>query len=825
MERLLQDLRYAARMLSRSPGFTLVAVLTLAVGMGANTAVFSLIDSVLLRPLPVDDPDRVVALYMTHVGPDEYKSLSLAEYNYLRDHQTTLSSLAAWARIPLSLRRQGQLEQIPAEIVSGNFFAVLGLKASLGRLFTSSDDQTRGAHPLAVVSHRFWQQRLGSSPSVVGQTLDLNGHLFSIIGVAPATFQSIALDWGKQPELWLPMTMLEEAIPGAGRQLLEEPEARWLLAAGRLKDNVKRAQAESDIKRLAAQLETIDSLHNPGRSAVVLPMNQARFWPGFRREILQMLAIFQLLAVLVLLIACANVSSLLLARAAAREKEIGIRLALGAGTARLVRQWLTESLFLAICGSVAGIMFAGWLIRVLTAFPLPFRIPLSLQPQLDVRTVAFALMVAVVASILFGLAPLWLTARQDVARSIRSEAGWTSRHRTRVGQLRSALVMTQIALSLVSLIGAGLLSRTLWQLSRVKLGFDPDRLLLVELNLDPREYAPEKGIAFYRQVLETLGRAPEIQQATLTKSIPLSLVRMTPQSVEREDSPVQRTQDELLADRDFVAPNYFRVLGAPLVAGREFDSQDATGRLPVIIVSGILAEKLWGTADVVGKRCRVWIDRGDAAIYTVIGVAPEIRHRKLSEPPRPYFYLPLFQHYTRSMTLIVRASRDPLVIIGRVRAALRGLDPNVLTGEIGTMAMQQDRSLSQTRMLVSLSGVFGCMALFLTMTGLYGVLSYAVSRRTREIGVRMALGANQRQVLSLVIRQGMKLVFIGWVTGCGASLVASRVLSRFLFGVEPVDPVTFIAVSILLVAAAFFACYLPARKATAIDPVVALRFD
>src|SRR5215475_9552502 len=450
---LFQDLRYGARMMLKNPGYSLVAVLTLALGIGAVAAIFSVVDAVLWRPLPAHRPERLVALYTTAGDGAGYRSLSYTDYSYYRDNQKSFDGLAAYVRVPLNWRDGDRVERIGSELVAGNFFVVLGLQAAAGSLFTVEDDRTLGAHPVAVISHSLWQRRFKSDPGVIGRTLNLNNYDYTIIGVAPAGYSSMLLDWGKQPDVWLPMMMQPQALPRAGNtDLLGDRDARWLMAVGRLKDGVKFAQAEADIRTLGARLEAALPQSNAGRKGILLPAREARFWPEYRREITRFLTMLGVLAGLTLLVACFNVANLLLARAVGRRKETGIRLALGAGRWRLARQWLTESLLLALAGAGVGLLVAVWLMDLLTAFQLPFKIPLAIELRLDPRALLFTLLAAVATSLIFGLAPAWRASRLDLAGSLK-EGGELGGKLNRFS-LGNLFVVAQVALSVALLLGA-----------------------------------------------------------------------------------------------------------------------------------------------------------------------------------------------------------------------------------------------------------------------------------------------------------------------------------------------------------------------------------
>jgi predicted permease len=821
MQTLWQDLRFGVRMLLKNPGFTLTAVLTLALGVGAVAAIFSVVDAVLWRPLPAHQPERLVALYTSGEDGVGYRALSYPNYAYYRDNQKSLEGLAAYVRVPLNWRDGERIEQIGSELVTGNFFAVLGLRAAAGRLFTVEDDRTPGAHPVAVISHRLWRKRFKSDPGAIGQTLKLNNNDYTIIGVAPAGYSSMLLDWGKQPDVWLPMMMQPQALPtGGNMDLLNSRDAPWLMAIGRLRDEVEFAQAEADIKTLATQIEAAWPQHNAGRKGVLLPANQARFWPEYRRDITRLLTMLGTLAALTLLVACFNVANLLLARAAGRRKEVSVRLALGAGRWRLARQWLTESLLLAMIGAGAGLLAASWLMNVLTSFKLPFKIPLAIELRLDPRALLFTLLTAVATSLIFGLAPAWRAARFDLIDSLK-EGGEFGGSLNRFG-LGNLLVVTQVSLSLALLAGAGLLSRSLWNLRDINPGFNSERALLAGISLDPREFTTEQGLSVYQRLLERARALPGVEAASLTKNVPISMGRMKLPPVAAEGSEPQREQDWLNADPDYISPGYFRTLGVGLLRGRDFDARDHVKAEPVVIINQTLANKLWPNQEAVGRRMKF---AGQSGAVTVIGIAPDMKYRALTEPPTHYYYLPLFQRYMGSMTLQVRTVGEPLSMAAAVRAAVRETDPRALINEISTINGQIEIALSQPRMTATFSGLLAMLALALAAIGLSGVISYSVSRRTREIGVRMALGARPQDVLRLVVRQGMTLALAGIALGLVASVALTRLMKSLLFGVSATDPLTFAAVAASLMAVALLACWIPARRAAKVDPMIALRTE
>jgi predicted permease len=810
---MLQDLRFGLRMLLKHKGFTAVAALTLALGIGANTAVFSIIGSVLYPPLQVTEPQQLVSVYGT--VKSNYGGTSFPDYIDYRDRLQSYDGLAAYGRIPLKLRAGDDTEEIGAELVTGNFFSTLGIGAGAGRLLTADDDRMAAA--VAVVSHRMWRERFGGDPQLIGRSVNLNGQEFTVVGVAPEGFSGILLDWSKQPQVWIPMAHHLTAFRGA--DLLFKRDSRWLMVVGRLKNGVSIEQAEAETKTLAGQLAASLPQNDEGRSVVLFPTAQTRFWPGRRDEVVRVLALLETIAALALSVACFNVANLLLVRAAAHRKETSIRLALGAGRWRLVRQWLTESLLLALLGAGAGLLIAVWLMRLPTSFQSPFKVALAIDPRLDHRALGFTLMITILTSIIFGLAPAWQSARIGLANALKETAG-RGQTSERAG-LRSAMVVAQMALALALIAGTGLLIRSLWRMRAIDPGFNADRVLLVRLDLDPRDFDDAKTLAFYRQALERVAALPGIEAVSLANNVPLSIVGITPRPVEAEDAPAQREQDRVPASPDYVSPGYFRTLGIRLTTGREFGVLDSKGAPLTVIINQTLARRLWPDQDAVGRRIKVAREKEP---LTVIGVAPDVKYRSLLDTPKPYFYLPLFQQSNSwGATLQARTTDDPMLFVSAVRHALREVDRKAFIGEVSTINGQIEAALSQTRLTAMFAGLLGGVTLVLAMTGLYGLITYSVTQRAQELGIRMALGARPADVFYLVLRQGLRLALAGVAVGLVVTLALTRLMASFLYGVSATDPITLVVTAISLTCVAALACYLPARRATMVNPLDALR--
>jgi predicted permease len=811
---MFQDLRFGMRLMRTHKGFTAVAVLTLALGIGANTAVFSIIGSVLYPPLPVTESQRLVSVYGTL--KDNYGGTSFPDYVDYRDRLQSYTGLAAYGRVPLKLRSGNDTEEIGAELVTGDFFSTLGVGAAAGRLLTADDDRMAAA--VAVVSHSMWRERFGGDPQLIGRSVNLNGQEFEVVGIAPEGFSSILLDWGKQPQVWIPLAHHLTAFRGV--DVLFKRDNRWLMVVGRLKNGVSIEQAAAETKTLAGQFAASLPQNDEGRSVALFPTAQTRFWPGHRDEIVRVLALLETIAALALSVACFNVANLLLVRAAARRKETSIRLALGAGRWRLLRQWLSESLLLALLGAGAGLLIAVWLMRLPVSFQSPFKIALAIDPRLDHRALGFTLLITVLTSVIFGLAPAWQSARIGLANALKETAG-RGQTSERAG-LRSALVVAQVALALALITGTGLLVRSLWRMRAIDPGFNADRVLLVGLDIDPRDYDDVKTLAFYQQALERVAALPGIEAVSLTHNVPLGMVGNTPRPVEAEDAPAQREQDRVPASPDYVSPGYFRTLGIRLTAGREFGLLDSKGAPRTVIINQTLARRLWPGQDAVGRRIKVAREKEP---LTVIGVAPDVKYRSLLDTPKPYFYLPLFQQLNSSATLQARTSDDPVLSVSAIRQALREVDRNVFIGEVSTINGQIEAALSQTRLTATFAGLLGGITLLLAMTGLYGLMTYLVTQRTQELGIRMALGARPADVLYMVLRQGLKLALAGVAAGLIVTVALTRLMASLLYGVSATDPITLVVTAVSLTCVAALACYLPARRATRINPLDALRHD
>ncbi|HEX8650240.1 MAG TPA: ABC transporter permease [Pyrinomonadaceae bacterium] len=835
IEDLWQDLRYGVRMLVKKPGFALIAVVTLALGIGANTTIFSLVNATLLRQLPLTEPESLAYVFSGNPG-SPYSNASYPDYAEFRDQNQVFSGLAAWGGIMASLNSNDQTDLVTGAIVSGNFFDVIGVRAALGRAISSEDDRTPGAHAVAVISHGLWQSRFGGVAGVIGQQISLNGQAFTIIGVLPAEYKSVVQD--RVDDLYVPMMM--QAVmrpPRAGYSgemnpdLLKVRRNRWLWMIGRLRPGITIEQAQASLIPITKQQEQLFPETNRNRLLTLTRVIDGD--PENRSSLLSVAALLLSVVGIVLLIACANVANLLLARAAARRKEIAVRLALGASRRRLVRQLLTESLLLSLLGGAAGLLLAVWATDLLKAAPPPPGVlPVNLDFSLDGRVLIFTLALSAMTGLLFGIAPALQASRPDLVATLKNESPALGNNLRRLN-LRNALVMAQVALSFVLLIGAGLFLRSLWRAQAIEPGFDESRLLTAPLSINLLRYTQTQGREFYRQAIERVEGLPGVESASLARIIPLSggssirslLVegRAGPGNDFRSEGTRAGAANDDAISVSVVGPRYFQTVGISLLKGRDFNQLDTENRPGVVIVNETFVRHHFGGQEALGKRLSV--DGAQGPWREIVGIVGDSKYMTLGEAATPFAYLPLAQNHETGMTLLVRTRGEPADLAAQVRQTVQSLERNLPVTNVRTMTELIGNSLYAARMGAVLIGVFGGLALLLAAVGLYGVMAYAVSQRTREIGIRMALGAQRSDVLRLVLREGMTLVAIGAVLGLIGAVVMSRLLVSFLYGVSPVDSATFVATAAVLAVVAFVANFIPARRAMKVDPLVALRYE
>ena len=812
MQTLWQDIHYGVRLLKRSPGFTAVAVLSLALGIGANATIYSWVHLVLLNPIPGVEATGDLLVYARKTQRGAFSSISYPDFVDFRDRNTTLAGFFIHETYAVSLNIDGASERVWTEVVSGNYFDVLQVRPQLGRTFLPEEDKVPGERPVAVLSHAFWQRKFGGDPNIVGRTIQLNDHPFSVIGVAPEGFFGTQI--GLSFDLWTPIMMLDQ-LTGQG-QRLETRGSSWIDAKARLRPGVTREQAQAELNSISKQLtEEFPSEHSDN-PVVLFPL--AKDPNGAAGVLGPVLLVLMGIVGVVLLIACANIANLLLARATGRRKEIAVRLSLGAGRARLVRQLLTESLLLALLGGILAIVMTVWTSGLLKLFVPPTDAPVDPQLGVNPQVLLFAFLLSIATGLLFGLVPALQATRTNLASALNDESTRSSASRGK-GWLRNGLVVAQVSLSLVLLISAGLFIRSLRKAQTFDPGFNAENVLLESVDTFLGGYTPDEGRVFFRELRRRVDEMPGVQAASLTRRIPLGFGGSSTTTIHVEN--YEPAEDEnVFAFYNQVSPDYFRTMEIPLRSGREFSPQDIKGAPTVIIVSETMANRYWKDQQAIGKRIRL----GDTWA-TVVGVAGDIKHRQLNERPRVFMYLALQQFYSQRVTLQVRAQGSSVEMAQAVRGEIQKLNPSLPVFNVTTLESFASGATFQHRLAGNLLGVFGLLALVLASVGIYGVLAYAVGQRTHEIGIRMAMGAQRRHILKLVFRQGAWMLGIGTAIGLAGAFALARVMSGLLFEVSAHDPLTFIATPLVLAAVALLACYLPARRATRVDPMVALRYE
>ena len=803
MQTLWQDLRYGARMLLKNPGFTLIAVFTLALGIGANVAIFSVVNAVLLQPLPFAEPDRLVWVWGNIRNGGNRASVSPLDYLDYRAQNTTFEQFAATFSIPtfVNLTGSGAPERLEGRVATGNFFQALGVNAALGRTFLPENEKS-GNERVVALSHGLWQRRFGGDPSIIGKTLTLDGKTYEVLGVMPPSFK-----FPQNAELWAPMNF--EMAPE-----MRQRKAHFLRPVGRLKPGVTLAQAQADMDAIARRLEAQYPESNTGWNLRMVPLRDQLV--GNIKPTLQVL--FGAVG-FVLLIACANVANLLLVRAATRQKEIAVRMALGAARLRIARQMLTESLLLALVGGALGVILAAWGVELIVVFSGD-NIPPTAQVGIDRVALGFTLGVSLLTGLLFGLAPALQATRPRLSETLKDGGKGAGQSAPR-NRTRNLLVVFETATAVVLLIGAGLLIRSYIRLQQVSPGFDAANVLTTRSNLAYGKYdSPEKTSAFWRQLQERLTALPGIEAVGMVTELPLSgQPNDAPFTVEGRP-PVQPNQ-QYGADFRRVNQDYLRSMRIPLLRGRGFTYQDVRQNAKVVLISEALASGVFPNEEPLGKR--LLLGMNERTPFEIIGVVGDIRHRALEAAPFATMYLPMLD--TGWMNLTIRVAGDPLNLAAAVRREAQAIDPDQPIAAVRTMEQVLGESVAAPRYRTWLLGLFAAVALLLAAIGIYGVIAYTTAQRTHELGVRIALGAQSKDVLKLVIGQGIKLALAGVLLGLGGALALTRLVRTLLFGVSATDPLTFAVIALLLTVVALVACWIPARRATKVDPMVALRYE
>jgi predicted permease len=811
MESLIRDSRFSIRTFFKSPGFVAIIAFSIALGTSATITVFSWIHTLLLDPISgVAHGDRLVTLETK--SAEEYMDTSYPDYKSYRDQAKSLSGITVFKEKRMSVGNGDQGEWVWGELVSGNFFDVLGVKPRAGRFFSTEEQQDiPGAHAVAVISSRLWERSYHSDPGTIGRTVKINRYPFTIIGVAPDDFKGTIV--GLSYDIWVPVMMQNQLT---GEDWLASRDSRPLHTIARLGPDIDISKANLELKNISQQLAQAFPESNQGISAVLLPIWKAPY--GAQSVLATLLGILMGVALVVLLIVCANIANLLLTRATAREKEISVRLAVGATRRRIVSQLFIESLLLSMIGSAVGILFTFWMKDSLRLLLPLTDLPIALGANIDGTLLIFSLLLSVFAAVLFGLAPALQATKVNLSESLnkggRSGSGANSQ------RLRRLFVVSEVALALVALIGAGLFIKSFQNAKNIDIGFDPDHVLLVGMNLSPSGLDRAQGKIFYQQLRERIQNLPGVRAATYAEDVPLGLGGGSWAEVEVQGY-LPQPGENMRIYRNIIAPGYFDLMRIPLLQGRDFTEQD-DGKASVVIVNETFAKHFFGNANPIGRVVKYW-DRP----VTVVGIVKDAKYRTLREDPRPYMYLPFRELYRTDMGMAIhiRTAGDPGSLLSQVRREIKSLDPDVAIVASMTLEQYIGASFFTQRLAVILLSILGGISLLLAILGLYGVTTYSVTQRTQEFGIRLALGAQRIHVTKLVLREGLTLVVVGIILGLIGAVGLTRVTSSLLYGIAGTDFVTFIAASVVLTVVALAASYLPARRATKIDPLLALRYQ
>jgi macrolide transport system ATP-binding/permease protein len=826
LENLVADIRYTLRWLRRSPAFTLVAILSFAIGIGFNSALFTLVDTMLFRPLTVERPDRLVDVFTSSTDTDQYATSSYPDYLDLRAQNGVFSDMLAYSPAMAAVNLPDRSRLAMGEIVSGSYFPLLGVRAAAGRLLTPDDDRP-GAPRALVISHSLWTREFGASPSAVGQTMRIHGQSYTIVGVAPASFTGMLPLLS--PELWLPLTHIDDVENGGiidtvpsptGDTKLERRGYRWLFVKGRLKDGVTVDAAAANMRLLARQLQAANPQTNKRRELSVLPTSSVHIHPTADRTLRPIALGLMLVVGLVLVIACANVASMLLARASGRQKEIGIRLAVGASRGRLIQQLLTESVVMAALGGAVGVAFAWTLVRAAVTVKLPITIPLTFAMSLDTRVLLFTLGVTVVAALVAGLIPALNATRPNLAADMKGGIAATKAGGRR-WTLRDGLVAAQMAVTLVLLVSAGLLTRSLVAAQHVRIGFQTGGLAIISTELGMIGYDDNRAKEFFDRAVARVKQLPGVESASIAERLPFSINynRSTVFFPDRQGP----DDTGVVLDVARVDADYFETLGIPIVEGRNFITADTPQSPKVAIVNETMARKYWPNDTAIGKRFRTRTYTGPE--YTIVGVTADYKVSTVGESPTPYIHYAVSQQPSSGEEIVARTKGDAGALVTAIRRELAAMEPNIVFLDSQTMDAQVGATLLPARFGALGVGIVGLVAMALAAIGLYGVIAYAVARRTREIGIRMALGAHPGSVLALIMRHGLTVTAAGMLIGAVLALGAAKAVSRALYGVSFLDPVAWGAAIAVLLSVSALANVMPAGRAARVNPSLALRSE
>jgi predicted permease len=815
MTSLWQDIRYSLRMIAKAPGFVALAVLTLALGIGANTTIFSWINSALLNPVPgLANPSEVVSLTLNKPGETPFP-FTYPDIEALRNGQHSFTGIAACGFAQLSLTGKGKSERSFGMVASANYFDVLGVRPILGRGFLPAEDEKPGGAPVVVISYRMWQTHFGGNPNIVGQNLEINQHPYTIVGVTPAAFQGSQT--GVRTEIWVPLMMGAQVNPLG--DLIHDHHQFWLLAFGHLKPGVGLPLAQKEMTlRLAEEVRNYPEEHKGHESVTVYPLWRNPF--GLNLFLSTLLPALMCIAGLVLLLACVNVANLMLVRSVGRRREIAVRMSLGASRWRLVRQLLVESLMLSLAGGGVALLMTFWTEGTLMKFlPVTPDIPVSLTIAADRTVLLAALVFSVLTGVIFGIVPALRTSGVAPVAVLKEDTGSASAG-LRKTRLTSGLVVAQISLSVLLLICAGLFIRSFLSAQLINPGLNPHNVLIASYDLFSAGYSESTGAEFDRQLAAKLQTLPGVQSVALSNREPLSFGGGST-SVNPEGY-VSQTNESMETQLAIVSPNYFRTLQIPIAKGRDFTPQDTKSSQRVVIVSEAFASHYWPNQEVLGKKLKSDMTH---EWFAVVGVARDAKVNNLNEKPTPFVYLPLYQVYSANMIITARVAGEPMTFAKTIENTVHELNGDVIVFDITTLELREQIASFGQRVAGTFVGAFGLLALALAAVGIYGVTAYTTRQRTHEIGIRVALGATKGDILHMVLGLGLRLMLMGVVLGLAVAFALTRFLSGLLLGVTSTDAFTFLSVAILLCAVALFACFLPARRAMRVDPMVALRYQ
>ena len=828
MDTLLKDIRYALRWMARSPGFSAVAILSLGLGVGVNTAMFSLVDSLLFRPLPVAEPSTLVDVFTAGGDGDEYATSSYADFEDLKAQNTVFSDMLAYSPMMAALSLGDRSRIASGQVVTSNHFAMLGVQPFLGRMLVPADDEPSAAR-VVVISHRMWQRDFGGDPVIAGKSLTLRGQAYTIAGVAPASFTGVVPLL--TPELWLPIAHAEEvdqmgitdsvASP-IGRTKLERRGMRWMFIKGRLKPGTSAAQAHANVALIGSQLEADHPVTNKDRKMAAVPTEEVRLLVPQAGGVLSLGAAGLMGIVgLVLMIACANVAGMLLARASARRREISVRLAIGASRARLIQQLLAEGLTLGVLGAVAASGLAWALVQGMQTMPLPLPVDIAFDLRIDARVLSFSLLIAIGTGLLAGLLPALRASSPSLVSDLRGDAPAT-KVGSRRWALRDALVVSQVALTAVLLVVAGLLLRSLGASQRADVGFETRGLAAIAFDTDMVRYEPARGLEFWRQALARVRAMPSVTSAGLVSPTLPFTFNFNQQELRIDNRTYHEGQRGEIIENVAISPGYLATLGVPVTDGREIDATDIAGGQDVAVINETMARKFWPNESAVGHTFHSPVNK---RTFRIVGVSRDHKRHGVLEQASPFVYFAETQRASRYNFLLARTNGDATALVNDIRRELLAMEPGLVFVSASTMEQNLGLSLMPARVGAILATAFGGLGTLLAAIGLYGVIAFSVARRTREIGVRMALGARPERVMGMIMRQGLSIVAIGLVVGGLLAAVVAFALQGLLYGVQPLDPLAWTLAFTVMALAAGLANFVPARRAMRIDPMTALRTD